>query len=583
MRNNTHKKRILTLIVMLVTLIRMKSINVFAESNGTFIWERDAWAFPNFPNYFQNVYENNLLPSHKKALYDKLNHVEYHLIEPLIYQEFGGCCYGFAATSFLASLDIFNPDEHLKELPAELAEKTTGDLYSLNRLIRGSQTDSPYFEQSIICYYTLLQTSDAIRQESVRSCDWSTSKKLSFLMEQGEQNKPVFLIYNGLVGDNYFGHAVLSYGIEYGIWEWNDETYEARILIYDSNNPYMLIAEEDRQRVYDRLQLYFKLEEGKWEVPMYHLTQDNCSLIGITNNTDVINEKGILSGTEYHLPDWTDVVATNQMTSPYTVTCTDSGEALTEHPWFYMDGDEQVRQNFVSDTANSCYTIQVKQPQQLHSGVYYQDLAFQCDSDAGSKIVYDPSGCLNISGDNAAYSLTMVLNEDYPTQWYDVQAKGKASNAALQKEENGYLLTADDLHDTSLLAKNLDTKTMLTVSTDAKAVLFTESETGQLTASVDLDGNGSYETEIGHSLLLGDLNGDDTVNASDAAMLLIAAAEIGAGNESGLTEAQEIAADVDSSRKINASDAANILIYAAETGAGSFSGALAEYMRRDAS
>ena len=67
---------------------------------------------------------------------------------------------------------------------------------------------------------------------------------------------------------------------------------------------------------------------------------------------------------------------------------------------------------------------------------------------------------------------------------------------------------------------------------------------------------------------LGDLNGDNTVNASDAAQVLIAAAAIGAGQDSGLTEAQKNAADVNHDSSINASDAAVVLIYAAAIGAG---------------
>ena len=77
---------------------------------------------------------------------------------------------------------------------------------------------------------------------------------------------------------------------------------------------------------------------------------------------------------------------------------------------------------------------------------------------------------------------------------------------------------------------------------------------------------------------LGDLNGDSTVNASDAAMMLIAAAKIGAGNESGLTPAQEKQADLNGDGIVNASDAALTLQYAAMIGAGG-EGTLADYLK----
>ncbi|MCR4645948.1 MAG: leucine-rich repeat protein, partial [Oscillospiraceae bacterium] len=70
------------------------------------------------------------------------------------------------------------------------------------------------------------------------------------------------------------------------------------------------------------------------------------------------------------------------------------------------------------------------------------------------------------------------------------------------------------------------------------------------------------------AVVTGELNGDGTVNASDAAVILIAAAAMGAGSGSGLTAAQLEAADVNKDGTVNASDAAIVLIYAAAAGAG---------------
>ena len=62
----------------------------------------------------------------------------------------------------------------------------------------------------------------------------------------------------------------------------------------------------------------------------------------------------------------------------------------------------------------------------------------------------------------------------------------------------------------------------------------------------------------------GDINGDTIVNASDAAQVLITAAIIGSGDDSGLTFSQEKAADFNGDGMINASDATGILCYAAK-------------------
>lgn len=80
------------------------------------------------------------------------------------------------------------------------------------------------------------------------------------------------------------------------------------------------------------------------------------------------------------------------------------------------------------------------------------------------------------------------------------------------------------------------------------------------------------------SVSLGDLNADGAVDATDAAALLIAAANVGAGNDSGLTDVQETAADLNGDGTFDASDASLIMMYAAYTGAGGMD-PIEEYLR----
>lgn len=75
---------------------------------------------------------------------------------------------------------------------------------------------------------------------------------------------------------------------------------------------------------------------------------------------------------------------------------------------------------------------------------------------------------------------------------------------------------------------------------------------------------------------LGDVNLDGEVNALDASELLIAAALVGSGEESGLTDEQAKHADVNFDDSFNASDAAGILQFAAAKGAG-YKGTSNEY------
>ncbi len=66
------------------------------------------------------------------------------------------------------------------------------------------------------------------------------------------------------------------------------------------------------------------------------------------------------------------------------------------------------------------------------------------------------------------------------------------------------------------------------------------------------------------------VNLDGVANASDASLILQAAAAIGAGGDSGLTEEQLDRADADRDGSITASDAALLLAFSSECGAGSY-------------
>ena len=68
--------------------------------------------------------------------------------------------------------------------------------------------------------------------------------------------------------------------------------------------------------------------------------------------------------------------------------------------------------------------------------------------------------------------------------------------------------------------------------------------------------------------LLGDVNGDGEITASDAAQVLIHAADLGAGGDGTVTKLQAMYGNVSRDFSTNATDAARILIYAAIQGAG---------------
>ncbi len=69
-------------------------------------------------------------------------------------------------------------------------------------------------------------------------------------------------------------------------------------------------------------------------------------------------------------------------------------------------------------------------------------------------------------------------------------------------------------------------------------------------------------------ILYGDADGNEQVDATDAARILIDAAAVGSGSTTGLTDMQFMAADIDANVIVDASDAAAVLCYAAAVGTG---------------
>lgn len=85
---------------------------------------------------------------------------------------------------------------------------------------------------------------------------------------------------------------------------------------------------------------------------------------------------------------------------------------------------------------------------------------------------------------------------------------------------------------------------------------------------LDYIAHAPYAALSGTAQARGDISANGVVDASDAALVLIYAADKGAGRNPELSSGAQTAADVNRDSSVNASDAALILIYSAMAGAG---------------
>ena len=123
------------------------------------------------------------------------------------------------------------------------------------------------------------------------------------------------------------------------------------------------------------------------------------------------------------------------------------------------------------------------------------------------------------------------------------------------------------------------TETTSTTSTTETTSTTSTTETTSTTSTTETTSTTSTTEPIKETLPVGDLNQDHNIDAEDAAKILLAAANMGAGKSSGLSPELEQAADVNHDRDINAEDAAVILVYAAGTGSGQITADFDEYLK----
>ena len=157
------------------------------------------------------------------------------------------------------------------------------------------------------------------------------------------------------------------------------------------------------------------------------------------------------------------------------------------------------------------------------------------------------------------------------TDWYGLSVTGdNADKVNLRTVKNGYIMSATDLNNITAEAFNDNVTAEAQFSTDYNSVFIYEIDEKTIGVSVDTDGDGTYETNINTqpTYTLGDVNDDETIDASDASLVLAEYAKIQTGGNQTFTENQTSAADVNNDGVVDASDASKILVYYAAISTG---------------
>ncbi len=556
----------------------------FAEDSvSNWQYSTNAWSILNVKEHMGETYM--LLDEEQNKLESVLKNTEKYSNEQLG-DIFRGACYGFAATSVLSAYGLIPYEEYALNddvIPTCLSDiglPYISDTAEAKDVIVSERV------KSLINYYMLLQFTDPHRQLSAwQMYTYTEEERVQELLRLTEQGLPVvtsFFYFKGEKENGRAGHAVVAYAVEDCDFEYDYKHYDKKICLYDPNGP-MKIADEGLKDGLERLdQIYVNTEDYSWVLPVYNASsEDGANLTSLCADVNLLNEGGILSGTEPYTSDhpFIGVMTTNWLEEGYTIqkaetadgTFRATGDAnfkLTDN--FYPDCIESAMQNFLSEDVQDAYILELETPQELEAFMYYEDSIQRVQADSTSRVAVSPDGFSEMMGDNTAYTFEMVWNEGfYNGSWYDFTVSGTADTATLQKTKEGYLLTSDNLRNITVTAKNDDVEAILTFSTNADSVILCEADAATIIAKIDTDGDGIYETQVldDASSSLGDLNTDGNVDAADASGILVAAAAVGAQTEHGLSEAQLLAADVNYDGAFDAIDAALVLQYAAYRGA----------------
>ncbi len=555
-----------------------------SAANGEFVMYRDNFMIPNGNNLGPRNY---LTEEDHAALLANFQNTEKYTANLALQIESGGACYGMAAISVLSAngmVDAELLDERLID-----HEYLDADWNSISQLCLPREFGAPYNVPeritSYINYSMLTQATDAVRQlHAYQMYAMTDTERLQYLVECAETDMATMFVVNGYLFELDYRqiHAVVATGVEYGTYEVDGKTYDGCLLVYDSN---VMTMEAWAN-------LYFNTSDWSWTMQGMGVTSETAFVDGITNDIELINHAGLMYQTEYTSKnEFLGVLVTNELDSDYTVSkaalsgdswdyTNESNNAMRETINFYPDCVASAAKNFLTPDTDSGYVLDLETAQTLDAAMYYEDSLMRAQAGNASQFVAEPSGYMAISGEDSEYLFDMVFNDGYLcTDWYQMSVSGTADTASLQKTEEGYILAADNLQEITVNAKNDTVAAMLSFSADADSVLLYEIDEYTIGAAVDTDGDGSYDETIAQTSHLGDLDYSGSADATDAAAILVAAANKGAGQASGLTETQKSYADVNADGTFDATDAAIVLEYAAYAGSGGTL-TIEEYLRQ---
>ncbi len=416
--------------------------------------------------------------------------------------------------------------------------------------------------KSLINYYYALQVTDEVYQYTANALYYMTEKqKIQKLLNQLEDNSPTLLTY--FFGEGG-GHAIVAYGVEYGSFVKNKKSYNVKVITYDNN----------AVDFSDNYCMYINTSNNSWVIPAYSADTATGSTLGLTtDDLSIMNYHGYFGGNnEKSIQEYISILSSKAIASDFSLrkinmnsngsyTINAGSEDDIKMFSSFMDDSVQSDIKFaIGDSSKGCM-MNLDKTEDIDMSMRYEHDLISVNFENADKVIFDPSGYIEASGENSSYTVDMVSNDGYaPTDWYDLSVSGTGKNVNLKKTKDGYILHSDNFKNITVSAESDNANPKCSFSTDYNDVFIYETDENTIGIAVDTDDNGTYETKIqtSEAVKYGDANEDGKVSISDAVAILqyLANAE-----KFPLSEQGKLNADVDGVAGVTGKDAAVIQMY----------------------
>ncbi len=543
----------------------------FAKENGfrfidtNFEWGIDNWRFDNKPEYFnydindndteiiQNIEEKFELSAKQKNDLDAwFTNKDYMGT---------GMCFGMTVSEIFARKGILKLSEYkLNDIINynDINNSNTRLVISVIQGIFNTKYGDNYLQNLKLSTFNPVdyKQSDFLRNIETKLTNGNNLVMIGYKEGNKDSEK-----------NNY--HAVLGYGIEEGDYTYEGKNYNRKILIADPD--YL-----SQNELKDEACIYYNSDYTSWVCPIrsYYWkdsdTSSNAEIYDVLIDADSKDspvgsgegesENHYIAGISiYNKGGNQQTIEQVEGTGDPELNFTGDGSGIAR---YYIDGGNRV-ELYALWNPTADYIVKYSTPSDYNMKMDYEHVTYYANVENGKSTLVKPEGSINIKGSDVNYSITMLTDDsERVTDWYALTVSGNNTDeVTLKKHENGYILSSENLQNIEIKAEKGDVEAVKTFSTTYNSVFIYEIDENTIGIKVDVNGDGTYETELSDvqsTYQIGDVNLDGVVDINDVTAIQYHLAEL-----EPLKDNQLAFADVDGDGFITINDATLLQKYLA--------------------